>query len=98
MIPAGYISFERKVLALEHGTFSFPYPKENFWSQSSISLCPFKVSNSGLIEDQSSEAIEVDFANKYLGGGALRRGCVQVFLFLNIFSVLFFDIFVVLIN
>ncbi|WMV59397.1 hypothetical protein MTR67_052782 [Solanum verrucosum] len=77
LIPAGYISFERKVLALEHGTFAFPYPKENFWSQSSISLCPFKISNSGLIEDQSSEAIEVDFANKYLGGGALSRGCIQ---------------------
>ncbi|KAJ8551480.1 hypothetical protein K7X08_021495 [Anisodus acutangulus] len=76
-IPAGYVSFERKVLALEHGTFCFPYPKENFWSQSNISLCPFKISNSGFIEDQSSGAIEVDFANKYLGGGAIRRGCVQ---------------------
>ncbi|KAM3250084.1 poly(ADP-ribose) glycohydrolase 1 [Capsicum chacoense] len=77
MIPVGYISFERKVIALEHGTFSFPYPKENFWSQSSISLCPFKIFNSGFIEDHSSEAIEVDFANKYLGGGALSRGCIQ---------------------
>ncbi|MCD9558726.1 hypothetical protein HAX54_016262 [Datura stramonium] len=77
LMPPGYVSFERKVLALEHGTFSFPYPKENFWNQSSISLCPFKISNSGFIEDQSSEAIEVDFANKYLGGGALSRGCIQ---------------------
>ncbi|XP_028764627.1 poly(ADP-ribose) glycohydrolase 1 isoform X4 [Neltuma alba] len=32
---------------------------------------------SGVIEDQSGGALEVDFANKYLGGGALRRGCVQ---------------------
>ncbi|XP_060208779.1 poly(ADP-ribose) glycohydrolase 1-like isoform X2 [Lycium barbarum] len=77
LMPAGCVSFERKVLALEHGTFCFPYPKENFWSQSNISLCPFKISNSGFIEDQLSEAIEVDFANKYLGGGALSRGCVQ---------------------
>ncbi|XP_009605120.1 poly(ADP-ribose) glycohydrolase 1-like [Nicotiana tomentosiformis] len=76
-MPGGYMSFERKVLALEHGTFCFPYPKENFWSQSNISLCPFKISNSGFIEDQPNEAIEVDFANKYLGGGALSRGCVQ---------------------
>lgn len=30
-----------------------------------------------MIEDQSVEALEVDFANKYLGGGALSRGCVQ---------------------
>ncbi|KAK9115349.1 hypothetical protein Syun_022146 [Stephania yunnanensis] len=36
-----------------------------------------QVSHSGLIEDQKVEAVEVDFANKYLGGGALSRGCVQ---------------------
>ncbi|KAK9091676.1 hypothetical protein Sjap_024853 [Stephania japonica] len=36
-----------------------------------------QVSHSGLIEDQKVEAVEVDFANKYLGGGALFRGCVQ---------------------
>ncbi|KAF2325640.1 hypothetical protein GH714_031566 [Hevea brasiliensis] len=35
------------------------------------------VHNSGFIEDQSNGALEVDFANKYLGGGALHRGCVQ---------------------
>ncbi|RWW65663.1 hypothetical protein BHE74_00027017 [Ensete ventricosum] len=39
-----------------------------------------KVFSSGLIEDQPHEAIEVDFANEYLGGGALKWGCVQVFL------------------
>ncbi|KAK6772932.1 hypothetical protein RDI58_028170 [Solanum bulbocastanum] len=44
---------------------------------SNISLCHFEISVSGLIEDQSREAIEVDFANMYLGGGALVRGCVQ---------------------
>ncbi|GKE37847.1 poly(ADP-ribose) glycohydrolase 1-like protein isoform X1, partial [Tanacetum coccineum] len=32
---------------------------------------------SGLIEDQSKEALEVDFANEYFGGGALSRGYVQ---------------------
>ncbi|TYJ51057.1 hypothetical protein E1A91_A01G252200v1 [Gossypium mustelinum] len=40
-------------------------------------LCPFQVHSSGLIEDHAIEALEVDFANKYLGGGALHRGCVQ---------------------
>jgi poly(ADP-ribose) glycohydrolase len=34
-----------------------------------------------LIEDEEQEALEVDFANKYLGGGALSRGCVQVSFF-----------------
>lgn len=30
-----------------------------------------------MIEDEEQEALEVDFANRYLGGGALSRGCVQ---------------------
>lgn len=30
-----------------------------------------------MIEDQSSEVLEVDFANRYIGGGALGQGCVQ---------------------
>lgn len=33
---------------------------------------------SGFIEDQQRGAIEVDFANKFIGGGVLYTGCVQV--------------------
>ncbi|XP_033517496.1 poly(ADP-ribose) glycohydrolase 1-like isoform X2 [Nicotiana tomentosiformis] len=76
-MPLGYVSFERKVLSLECTPSCIPYPKEIFWSQSNISLCHIEITVSGLIEDQSREAIEVDFANMYLGGGALVRGCVQ---------------------
>ncbi|XP_055812981.1 poly(ADP-ribose) glycohydrolase 1-like isoform X2 [Solanum dulcamara] len=76
-MPVGYVSFERKVLSLEYSPSCISYPKEKLWSQSNISLCHFEISISGLIEDQSREAIEVDFANMYLGGGALVRGCVQ---------------------
>ncbi|CAH8347948.1 unnamed protein product [Eruca vesicaria subsp. sativa] len=72
-IPPGFISFERKVLSIESGLV----PDEGFWSTSNVNLCPVEVQTSGLIEDQSVEALEVDFANKYLGGGALRKGCVQ---------------------
>ncbi|GLT92818.1 hypothetical protein SLE2022_106340 [Rubroshorea leprosula] len=49
----------------------------DFWGKSAIPLCPFEAHSSGLIEDQSNNALEVDFANKYLGGGALHRDCVQ---------------------
>ncbi|XP_010277848.1 PREDICTED: poly(ADP-ribose) glycohydrolase 1-like isoform X3 [Nelumbo nucifera] len=49
----------------------------DFWSRSAVSLCHFEVLHSGLIEDQPCEALQVDFANKYIGGGALHRGCVQ---------------------
>ncbi|KAK6161530.1 hypothetical protein DH2020_004911 [Rehmannia glutinosa] len=36
-----------------------------------------QVHTTGLIEDQPTEALEVDFANKYIGGSVLSRGCVQ---------------------
>ncbi|XP_061369402.1 poly(ADP-ribose) glycohydrolase 1-like isoform X2 [Gastrolobium bilobum] len=76
-MPKGVVSFERKVLPLEGDPVHICYPNDNFWSSSVIPLCKFEVHSSELIEDQSSGAVEVDFANKYLGGGALRRGCVQ---------------------
>ncbi|XP_073225078.1 poly(ADP-ribose) glycohydrolase 1-like isoform X4 [Cicer arietinum] len=76
-MPKGVVSFERKVLAWEDDSVHVSYPDTNFWSTSVIPLCRFEVQSSGRIEDHSSEAVEVDFANEYLGGGALRRGCVQ---------------------
>ncbi|KAK7307991.1 hypothetical protein VNO77_41532 [Canavalia gladiata] len=76
-MPKGVVSFERKVLPFENDYVHISYPDANFWSTSVIPLCEFEVHSSGHIEDQSSGAVEVDFANKYLGGGALRRGCVQ---------------------
>ncbi|KAJ1391218.1 Pol [Sesbania bispinosa] len=76
-MPKGVVSFERKVLPLEDDSVHISYPNANIWSTSAIPLCRFEVLSSGLIEDHSSEAVDVDFANKYLGGGVLHRGCVQ---------------------
>lgn len=76
-MPTGLVSFERKVLLMGHYSSPFAYHEADFWSKSSSLLCPFEVHSSGLIEDQSVGALEVDFANKYLGGGALHTGCVQ---------------------
>ncbi|XP_009144040.3 poly(ADP-ribose) glycohydrolase 1 [Brassica rapa] len=77
-IPPGFVSFERKILSLEQDHSGLEaFPDEGFWSTSNVNLCPVEVHTCGLIEDQSVEALEVDFANKYLGGGALRKGCVQ---------------------
>ncbi|PSS35766.1 Poly(ADP-ribose) glycohydrolase [Actinidia chinensis var. chinensis] len=76
-MPVGVVSFERKVLPFEHCSPCASYPKADFWSKSFTPLCSIKIYRAGLIEDQSCEALEVDFANKYLGGGALHRGCVQ---------------------
>ncbi|KAH7834043.1 hypothetical protein Vadar_012168 [Vaccinium darrowii] len=77
MYACGCSPFERKVLPRKNSPPYVSYPKADYWSKSFIPLCFFKVCNSGLIEDHSSEGREVDFAYKYLGGGALNRGCVQ---------------------
>ncbi|KAL9251572.1 Poly(ADP-ribose) glycohydrolase 1-like protein [Drosera capensis] len=76
-MPSGYVSFERKVLPLEQNAVPVTYPSIDFWGQSTIPLCHFEVCRSGFIEDHCKESLEVDFANKYLGGGALHMGCVQ---------------------
>ncbi|KAL5716102.1 poly(ADP-ribose) glycohydrolase [Ranunculus cassubicifolius] len=76
-MPLGFVSFERRVLPESDSCLSVSYPKPNFWRRSKVALCCFEVRHSGLIEDQLNEALEVDFANRYLGGGALSRGCVQ---------------------
>ncbi|GAB2217942.1 hypothetical protein Droror1_Dr00001156 [Drosera rotundifolia] len=76
-MPSGYVSFERKVLPLEQNAVPVTYPSIDFWGKSTIPLCHFEVCRSGFIEDHSMESLEVDFANKYLGGGALHMGCVQ---------------------
>ncbi|KAH7685158.1 poly(ADP-ribose) glycohydrolase protein [Dioscorea alata] len=76
-MPTGYVSFERKVLSVEPRSDCITYPKDVFWRNSSVPLCSFEVFPEGFIEDQNHEALEVDFANEFLGGGALVRGCVQ---------------------
>ncbi|GJY37495.1 poly(ADP-ribose) glycohydrolase 1-like protein isoform X1 [Tanacetum coccineum] len=75
-MPIANVSFERKVFAVDQTINKFPTPKAESWSKSVVPICPFEACSSGLIEDQMM-ALEVDFANKYLGGGALNKGCVQ---------------------
>eukprot|EP01018_Ginkgo_biloba_P015019 Gb_38251 [translate_table: standard] len=76
-MPSGAVSFERKVLPIDDDSFPISYPTTSFWSESETSLCPLKVMERGTIEDHEEDALEVDFANAYLGGGALNNGCVQ---------------------
>ncbi|KAG8098918.1 hypothetical protein GUJ93_ZPchr0013g35075 [Zizania palustris] len=74
---SGSVSFERKVLPCHAVSAGITYPDMDAWMKSGAPLCAFRVFSSGLIEDGEQEALEVDFANRYLGGGALSRGCVQ---------------------
>ncbi|KAG6528740.1 hypothetical protein ZIOFF_010925 [Zingiber officinale] len=79
----GSVSFERKVLHVDNSDHGLAYSSTTYWRSSTTPLCPFGVMfdadvfSEGLIEDQPYEAIEVDFANEYFGGGALGQGCVQ---------------------
>ncbi|CAF4283135.1 unnamed protein product [Rotaria sp. Silwood2] len=66
-MPNGLISF---------GRFSLP---DNFipnWSTSMKGLCDIHLTTGKKIEDVEC-ALQVDFANKYIGGGVLGAGCVQ---------------------
>ncbi|KAJ0034640.1 hypothetical protein Pint_26047 [Pistacia integerrima] len=76
-MPVGSVSFERKVLPLDYHPLFISYPDADAWSKSAVPLCPFEAYSLGSIEDHSTDALQVDFANKYIGGGALHRGCVQ---------------------
>ncbi|XP_047986934.1 poly(ADP-ribose) glycohydrolase-like [Leguminivora glycinivorella] len=67
--PRGAVTFSRR---------SAPPRRCPAWPQSPASLAavPLHVAASGTIED-SDGLIQLDFANKYLGGGVLGHGCVQ---------------------
>lgn len=47
------------------------------WLGSEANLLEVKVFDEGGIDDFYENSIQVDFANKYIGGGSLYTGCVQ---------------------
>ncbi|XP_010522254.1 PREDICTED: probable poly(ADP-ribose) glycohydrolase 2 [Tarenaya hassleriana] len=76
-MPTGFVSFERKVLPLAYHPLLMSYPDADFWHKSTVPLCSIEVHTSGFIEEQPGKALEVDFADEYFGGLALRNGCLQ---------------------
>ncbi|XP_016952039.1 poly(ADP-ribose) glycohydrolase [Drosophila biarmipes] len=69
-VPTGVVTFVRRCGLPEH---------QVDWSQSAAPLgdVPLHVDAEGTIEDEGIGLLQVDFANKYLGGGVLGHGCVQ---------------------
>ncbi|KAK8385582.1 hypothetical protein O3P69_016390 [Scylla paramamosain] len=65
--PTGTVTFTRQAVLPRD------VPK---WEASRQSLPSLHVSSAGLIEEATG-LLQVDFANKYLGGGVLGLGCVQ---------------------
>ena len=48
-----------------------------YWCASSAPLCAVAARASGTIEDAGEQYLQLDFANRVVGGGVLRNGCVQ---------------------
>lgn len=67
VMPNGVISFERCVQQK-------PFPE---FETATDKLQPVTVTGTGFIEREGEEYVQVDFANCYIGGGVLGRGCVQ---------------------
>ncbi|KAL3679148.1 hypothetical protein R1sor_022104 [Riccia sorocarpa] len=79
-MPQGTVSFERKILPKRRPSPMKPlatFPDEDYWKNSKRPLCPMKVVENGAIEGAGPDYLQADFANMYLGGGALHQGCVQ---------------------
>lgn len=66
--PEGIITIERRYIPLEN------CPRWNLQDQK---LPPLHVTSKGTIESEGAGLLQVDFANKYVGGGVLGLGCVQ---------------------
>lgn len=47
------------------------------WASSTAQLQKLLVTSDGTIEDNGTGMLQVDFANKFIGGGVLAEGCVQ---------------------
>eukprot|EP00754_Rhynchopus_humris_P000002 Rhum_TRINITY_DN10001_c0_g2::Rhum_TRINITY_DN10001_c0_g2_i1::g.36368::m.36368/K07759/PARG; poly(ADP-ribose) glycohydrolase len=47
------------------------------WKHCAAALCPVEVMEAGEVIEEAGGCLQVDFANKKIGGGVLGRGCVQ---------------------
>lgn len=66
--PQGTVTFSRRYMS----PGSFPN-----WGKSTKQLPKLHITSSGFIENEGSGMLQVDFANKFIGGGVLGWGCVQ---------------------
>ncbi|KAJ6637165.1 Poly(ADP-ribose) glycohydrolase [Pseudolycoriella hygida] len=69
-MPTGVVTFTRRCMQDEYRI------KWDKW-EGDFKETKLHVTSCGTIEDQGCGMLQVDFANKYLGGGVLGHGCVQ---------------------
>lgn len=67
-VPEGVITIERRYI-----------PKHDFpkWDNIEKKVLPLHITSSGTIDNDGAGLLQVDFANRYVGGGVLTMGCVQ---------------------
>lgn len=68
--PTGVVTFTRRSVPENE------LPKWNACT-TTFDTTPLHVSDDGTIEDDGEGLLQVDFANKFMGGGVLNYGCVQ---------------------
>ena len=66
--PSGILTFSRVVL---------PSKSVPNWEQSKNRMSKLHITSEGSIETEGQGMLQVDFANKFVGGGVLTRGMVQ---------------------
>ncbi|XP_073978145.1 poly(ADP-ribose) glycohydrolase-like isoform X2 [Rhodnius prolixus] len=66
--PQGVITFTRRCVKANN----LP-----IWAENESELTKLYISHKGTIEEDGAGLLEIDFANKYIGGGVLGRGAVQ---------------------
>ncbi|TPX33328.1 hypothetical protein SmJEL517_g03691 [Synchytrium microbalum] len=66
--PSGSITFQRRAI---------PSSEMPIWKETAIPLRGLTVSPDGRIEDDGEGMLQMDFANKSIGGGVLGHGAVQ---------------------
>ena len=66
--PTGLLTFSRRCLRSEN------VPR---WGESDRKLSQLHITSEGMIEAQGAGMLQVDFANKFVGGGVLGSGLVQ---------------------
>jgi poly(ADP-ribose) glycohydrolase len=65
-VPPGYVTFERRSVT-----------ERPRWRKSTKQFSGLKAHSQGTIEDDGTFMLQVDFANRVIGGGVLGHGCVQ---------------------
>ena len=67
-MPTGTVSFHRKVLKEEDTPD---------WENCTAGLSDLYATSAGTIEEEGQGCLQVDFANRMIGGGVVGNGCVQ---------------------